>query len=164
MDEYACRACSRLHHVPAYLLCRHPLYYLIVCCILNIVLDTVFVVVFHMGVAGVAVATLVSQAVSALLVTIRLIRGETMLTLSLTQIRIHGPILRLLLRIGLPAGFQSVMYNISNTMIQAALNGFGTDTSAAWSVYNKLDGLFWMMSGAFGIAITTFVGQNYGTV
>lgn len=141
---------------------RHPLYYLIVCCILNIVLDTVFVVVFHMGVAGVAAATLVSQAVSALLVTFRLIRGETMLTLSLTQIRIHGPILRLLLRIGLPAGFQSVMYNISNTMIQAALNGFGTDTSAAWSVYNKLDGLFWMMSGAFGIAITTFVGQNYG--
>lgn len=141
---------------------RHPLYYLIVCCILNIVLDTVFVVVFHMGVAGVAAATLVSQAVSALLVTFRLIRGETMLKLSLTQIRIHGPILRLLLRIGLPAGFQSVMYNISNTMIQAALNGFGTDTSAAWSVYNKLDGLFWMMSGAFGIAITTFVGQNYG--
>lgn len=141
---------------------RHPLYYLIVCCILNIVLDTVFVVVFHMGVAGVAAATLVSQAVSALLVSFRLIRGETMLKLSLTQIRIHGPILRLLLRIGLPAGFQSVMYNISNTMIQAALNGFGTDTSAAWSVYNKLDGLFWMMSGAFGIAITTFVGQNYG--
>lgn len=141
---------------------RHPLYYLIVCCMLNIVLDTVFIVVFHMGVTGAAAATLLSQAVSALLVTLRLTRAETILKLSFTHIRIHGPILRSLLRIGLPAGFQSVMYNISNTMIQASLNTFGTDTSAAWSVYNKLDGLFWMMSGAFGIAITTFVGQNYG--
>lgn len=141
---------------------RHPLYYLIVCCILNIVLDTVFIVVFHMGVPGVALATMLSQAVSALLVTLRLIRAETILKLSLSRIRIHRTILRSLLRIGLPAGFQSVMYNISNTLIQAALNSFGTDTAAAWSVYNKMDGLFWMMSGAFGIAITTFVGQNYG--
>lgn len=141
---------------------KHPLYYLIVCCGVNIILDVVFIVLFHMGVAGVALATLLSQALSALLVTYRLMRSKDMLHLALPQIRIHSSVLKSLLRIGLPAGFQSVMYNISNTLIQAALNSFGTDTAAAWSVYNKLDGLFWMMSGAFGIAITTFVGQNYG--
>ena len=66
------------------------------------------------------------------------------------------------LAIGLPTGFQSVMYSISNVIIQAALNTFGTDTVAAWSAYGKLDALFWMIVSAIGISITTFVGQNYG--
>lgn len=71
-------------------------------------------------------------------------------------------VLKSQLWIGLPAGFQSVMYSISNVIIQAALNRFGTDTVAAWSAYGKLDAIFWMVSGAIGISITTFVGQNYG--
>jgi putative MATE family efflux protein len=141
---------------------KHPLYYLIFCCIVNIVLDILFVVVFHMGVTGVALATLLSQAVSAVLVTRKLMVSDGILNLSLRNIRLHGSVLRAQLRIGLPAGIQSIMYNITNVIIQAALNTFGTDTVAAWSAYGKLDAIFWMISGAFGVSITTFVGQNFG--
>ena len=141
---------------------RHPLYYLIFCCVMNIILDTLFVVVFHMGVLGVALATLISQACSAVLVTRKLMISEGILKLFIRQIRLHKSVLKSQLHIGLPAGFQSVMYSITNVIIQAALNDFGTDTAAAWSVYGKLDAVFWMVSSAFGISITTFVGQNYG--
>lgn len=141
---------------------KNPLYYLIVCCFVNIVLDIVFIMVFHMGIAGAALATLIAQAISAALVTWKLLHSEGILHLTLKDIRLHANVCKLQLRIGLPAGFQSVMYNISNVLIQAALNTFGTNTAAAWSVYGKLDALFWMISGAIGISITTFVGQNYG--
>lgn len=141
---------------------RHPLYYLIFCCVMNIILDTLFVVVFHMGVLGVALATLISQACSAVLVTRKLMISDGILKLFIRQIRLHKSVLKSQLHIGLPAGFQSVMYSITNVIIQAALNDFGTDTAAAWSVYGKLDAVFWMVSSAFGISITTFVGQNYG--
>lgn len=141
---------------------KSPLYYLIYCCIINIVLDILFVVVFHLGVLGVAVATLISQFVSALLVTLNLIKSNETLHLTLKNIRLYKTVLHSQLYIGIPAGIQSVMYNITNVIIQSALNSFGTDTVAAWSVYGKLDAIFWMVSGAFGIAITTFVGQNYG--
>lgn len=82
--------------------------------------------------------------------------------LSLKKLRFHANVLRSQLRIGMPAGFQSIMYSLSNVIIQTALNNFGTDTVAAWSVYGKLDAVFWMISGAIGISITTFVGQNFG--
>lgn len=141
---------------------KHPLYYLIFCCFMNIILDVLFVVVFHMGVLGVALATFISQACSAVLVTRKLMVSEGILKLFIRQIRLHKSVLKSQLRIGLPAGFQSVMYSITNVIIQAALNDFGTDTAAAWSVFGKLDAVFWMVSSAFGISITTFVGQNYG--
>lgn len=64
--------------------------------------------------------------------------------------------------IGIPAGLQSVMYSVSNIVIQASVNTFGTDTIAAYTAYGKIDGIFWMIMGAFGVAITTFVGQNFG--
>lgn len=141
---------------------KHPLYYLIACCFINIVLDLLLVVVFHMGVAGVAIATLISQAVSAFLVTWKLMRSSDILTLRIREIKLYKNVLKYQLAIGLPTGFQSVMFGISNVIIQAALNSFGTDTVAAWSAYGKLDALFWMIISAIGIAITTFVGQNYG--
>ena len=141
---------------------KTPLYYLMFCCVINIVLDIIFVVLFKMGVSGVAIATVISQAVSAFMVTLKLMKEKGILKLYLKEIKIYYPILHSQLRVGIPAGIQSIMYNISNVIIQSALNTFGTDTVAAWSVYGKLDALFWMMSGAFGIAITTFVGQNYG--
>lgn len=141
---------------------KRPLYYLIVCCVINVVLDIVFVLVFHMGITGVAVATLIAQAVSAVLVTAALAKSTDILHLSLNSIRPYKSVLISELRIGLPGGLQTVMYNISNVIIQASLNSFGTDTAAAWAAYGKLDAIYWMMSGAFGIAITTFVGQNYG--
>lgn len=141
---------------------KHPLYYLIICCVLNIILDILCVVQLDMGVAGAAVATFFSQAASAVLVTRKLMVSGGILKLSLKKLRFHANVLRSLLRIGMPAGFQSIMYSLSNVIIQSALNGFGTDTVAAWSVYGKLDAVFWMISGAIGISITTFVGQNYG--
>lgn len=141
---------------------KHPLYYLIICCFMNIVLDVIFVVLFHLGVLGVALATFISQAVSAILVTHKLMKSEGILKLYIRQIRLHSSILKSQLRIGVPSGLQSVTYGITNVIIQAALNGFGTNTAAAWSVYGKLDAVFWMVSSAFGISITTFVGQNYG--
>ena len=141
---------------------KHPLYYLMVCCLLNIILDILCVVWLDMGVAGAAIATFFSQAASAALVTRKLMVSGGILKLSLKQLRFHANVLRSLLRIGMPAGFQSIMYSLSNVIIQSALNSFGTDTVAAWSVYGKLDAVFWMISGAIGISSTTFVGQNFG--
>lgn len=141
---------------------RRPLYFLIVSCLVNIVLDVVLVAGLEMGAAGAALATIFSQAVSAVLVVLTLGRAQTAYRLVWRRIRIHRALLKRIIAIGLPAGLQSVMYSISNVMIQAAVNGFGTDVLAAWTAYGKLDGLFWMTISAFGVSITTFVGQNFG--
>lgn len=141
---------------------KRPLYYLIVCCLLNIVLDLLMVLVLHLGVAGVAIATVIAQAFSAFLVTRALIKSDDIYDFRLRKIRFYGRVLKNELYVGLPGGLQSVMYSLSNIIIQAAVNVYGTDTTAAWAAYGKLDAIFWMISGAFGVAITTFVGQNYG--
>ena len=141
---------------------RRPLYYLIVCCIINIVLDIVLVVGLGMGVAGAAIATVFAQGVSAVLVVMALCRSTDLFRLEIRKIRFHREALELLIKIGLPAGLQSVMYSFSNVIIQAALNAFGTNTMAAWTACGKIDSFFWMVINAFGISITTFVGQNYG--
>ena len=141
---------------------RRPLYYLIVCCILNIVLDIVLVLGLNTGVAGAALATILSQVVSAVLVMFTLCRSPQVYRVQLKKIRFYGDMFNLIIRIGLPAGLQSVMYSISNLIIQATLNGFGTDTMAAYTAYGKIDGMYWMVINAFGVAITTFVGQNFG--
>lgn len=141
---------------------RRPLYYLIVCCFINIVLDLLFVVVFHMGIAGAAIATLIAQAVSAALVTYSLAGAYEDVKLKRSDIRIDPSLFRHEFKIGLPSGLQSCMYSITNIIIQASINNFGTDTAAAWAAFGKLDAIFWTVNGAFGIAITTFAGQNYG--
>lgn len=141
---------------------KRPLYYLIVCCVLNIVLDVLLVLVFHMGVSGVALATLFSQAVSAILVTYALMSSADIYHLELKEIRFYKAALISLIWIGLPTGIQSIMYTISNMFIQASLNSFGTDTIAAWTAFGKIDAFYWMVNNAFGIAVTTFVGQNFG--
>lgn len=141
---------------------RRPLYYLIICCLINIVLDLLFVVGLQMGVKGVAVATLAAQAVSAMLVTGKLMHSKGMLQLHPSLIRFYKNALKYQIKLGIPTGFESVLFAITNIAIQASLNTFGTDTTAAWSAYGKLDAVFWMISTAFGISITTFVGQNYG--
>jgi len=141
---------------------RSPLYFLIAGCLVNIVLDIVLIGVFKMGVAGAAVATVLSQVISLLLVIIKLRRRTDCCRLEFSKIRAERFIMTKTLAIGLPAGIQSIMYSVSNLMIQAGVNGFGTNAAAAWAAYGKLDSLFWMIINAFGIAITTFVGQNYG--
>ncbi len=141
---------------------RRPLYILMICCGINIILDVLFVCLFHMSVLGAAIATLLSQAVSSVLITYLLIYHTPELTLRLKNIRIEKNILSQILRIGFPSGIQSSMYNISNIIIQTALNAFGVNTVAAWGALGKIDSLIWMVYGAFSIAVTTFVGQNYG--
>jgi putative MATE family efflux protein len=141
---------------------KRPLYFLIVSCIANIVLDLLFVVVFSLGVAGVGIATVLSQVISAVLVVVALLRTEDSYRLYVRKIRFTSSILRRIVTIGIPAGLQSVMYSVSNIIIQASVNTFGTDTVAVWTAYSKIDGLFWMIMGAFGVSIMTFVGQNFG--
>ena len=141
---------------------KRPLYYLIICCVINIILDLVLVLYLHLGVLGVAVATLLAQGVSAVLVTLALMFHTNGLQLKLREIRLHGDVLKTMLQIGLPTGIQSSMYSISNIIVQTSLNAFGVDTMAAWAAFGKIDSLFWMINSAFGIAATTFVGQNFG--
>ncbi len=141
---------------------RRPLIYLIICCFVNIILDLLFVVVFHMGIAGAALATLISQAISAILVTKALMNSYQILKLHLREIRLHGKLFQSEFKIGLPSGIQSCLYAITNIIIQTSVNGFGTDIAAAWAAFGKLDAIFWTILGAFGIAVTTFAGQNYG--
>lgn len=141
---------------------RRPLYFLIASCFTNILLDLLLIVFLDLGVAGAALATIFSQALSAVLVILVLVRVDDMHRLNLRRIRIDRKMLHRIIRIGFPAGLQSVMYSLSNIIIQAAINGLGTDTVAAWTVYGKMDALFWMTISSFGIAITTFAGQNFG--
>ena len=141
---------------------KMPLYVLIVCCLVNIVLDLLFVLVFHWGVFGVAFATVLSQVVSAVLIMLRLMLTRESYRVELKKIRFDRSILRNVIRIGLPAGLQSVLYSVSNLVVQASINSFGTDAIASWAAIGKIDGFIWMVMSAFGIAITTFVGQNFG--
>lgn len=141
---------------------KRPLYFQIISCLVNIGLDLLFVVVFHWGVMGVALATVISQICSAVLVCLTLIRTKDCYQLSLKKIRFHKDMVGKIIHIGLPAGFQSLMYSSSNVIIQSNINAFGTNTIAAWTAYSKIDGIFWMTMNAFGISITTFVGQNFG--
>ena len=141
---------------------KRPFYFLIVGCLLNIVLDVLFLIPLNMGVAGAAYATVISQAVSAVLTILCLIRETGPWKLELPKLRIHRTALFHILRIGLPAGIQSVTYALSNLIIQASINDFGTDVIAAWGTYGKMDAIFWLTMNSFAIALTTFVGQNYG--
>ncbi len=141
---------------------KRPLYFLMIACITNIILDLILVGGFRMGVAGAAIATIISQVVSAALTLFTLMQSGTVYQVHLPSIKIEMEMLSGIIRIGLPAGLQSVMYSISNILIQASVNGFGTDVVAAWTAYSKIDSIFWMTLASFGIAITTFVGQNFG--
>ena len=134
---------------------KRPLYFLIASCLTNIVLDIAFVIGLHRGVAGAALATILSQALSAVLVLWVLMRTKDMHRLELRKIRFDGRMFHRIIRIGLPAGLQSVMYTSSNILIQSSVNELGTDTVAAWTAYSKIDSLFWMIVNAFGISITT---------
>ena len=141
---------------------RRPLYFLIASCFTNIILDVLLVAVLGMGVAGAALATITSQLLSAVLVVLALMKTDDMYKLEWKKVRIDQRMLQRIVRIGIPAGMQSVMYNISNVIIQAGVNTLGTDNVTAWATYGKVDGLYWMMINALGISVTTFVGQNFG--
>lgn len=141
---------------------RRPLHFLIVTCFSNIVLDILFVVILKQGIAGAAIATILSQIISAVLVVAALCRLPEDIRLDLRKLRIDPALLRRILLIGIPAGLQFITFDLSNLLIQSGINSFGDVTVAAWAAFSKADGLTWMVSGAFGVSITTFVGQNFG--
>lgn len=141
---------------------RRPLYFLMVCCAVNILLDILFVMRLGMGVMGAAVATVIAQGISAALVCLHMAKSEESYRLILRAIRPDRRIFRRTGHIGLPAGIQSIMYGLSNLIITVAVNGFGTDTVAAWVAMSKIDTLNWMTLNALGVSLMTFAGQNYG--
>ena len=141
---------------------KTPFYILIVSNILNIILDLILVIVFNLGVIGVGMATLISQIVSAILIFIILLRTKLDCKIYINKIHFYKKYIKEIFRLGLPIGVQSVLYPISNTIIQSSINTFGVNSIAAWAISGKLDFLIWTVSDAFSVAISTFVAQNYG--
>ena len=142
---------------------KRPLYFLIAASLCNIVLDLLLVVVVPLGVLGVAIATVASQVLSAVLVVISLMRSQgAPFQFFPSQLKLHRQPMSAIMKVGVPTALQSVMYSASNIVIQAAINSFGTDTVAAWTAYGKMDVIFWMTVTAMSQSITTFAGQNYG--
>ncbi len=141
---------------------KRPLYVLIISCFANILLDLVFVVFLGMGVAGVALATILCQTMCAVLTLMILARSDAPYAFRPRLVRFHRHILHKTLALGLPTGIQSTMYSISNIIIQAAINGFSTDAVSAWAAISKIDAIYWMLINSLGVAVTTFAGQNFG--
>lgn len=141
---------------------RRPFIYLCVSCLTNIALDLLFVIFFKLGVAGVAIATVMSQALCTVLVLIRLFTTDESYKLSFKNMRFDRLMFRNMMRIGIPSGIQGSMYSISNTIIMVGVNTLGTVVVASWSMSGKIDGIYWATSNAFGVALMNFVAQNYG--
>ncbi len=141
---------------------KQPLYYLMICCFVNIVLDVLLVVVFHLGIAGVAIATVTAQAVSSCMVLHALQHLNVEFRVKWKQIKFHKQLFFEIIRIGLPAGIQSVMNSLSGMIMTSAVNSLGTIAVAGNTAYAKLDGIYWMVSNAFSVSIATFVAQNLG--
>ena len=141
---------------------KRPLYYLIVAGITNVVLNLVFVIVFNMGVAGVAWATIASQVLSSILVIANLMRSQGPFRLVLKDIRFHKSILLQIAKIGLPAGVQSMVISLSNIVIQSRINLFGSAAMAGHSAASRIDSFVYMPLNAISLATTTFVAQNLG--
>lgn len=140
---------------------RKPMIFLMIACFVNILMDILWVMVLKMGVAGAAIATVISQGISAVLVVFTLCRLPKE-PLQWKNLRSDFTILRRILLIGLPAGLQFITFDLSNILTQSTVNTFGSNTVAAFTAYCKSDAIIWMVCGAFGVAITTFVGQNFG--
>ncbi|MBR3339581.1 MAG: MATE family efflux transporter [Lachnospiraceae bacterium] len=141
---------------------RRPLYFLIFTSVLNTVLDLVFVIVFRAGIAGAAIATILSQFLSAILVLMLLCGTDDIYKLTWHDLRIDLSMLRNILEIGLPAGLQSMITSVSNVFVQSYINGFGSGCMAGWGAYNKLDSFIFLPINSLSQAATTFVGQNIG--
>lgn len=141
---------------------KRPLYYLCVSSVVNIVLDLTFVVVFHMGIAGVGYATIIAQAVSAWLTLRALVKTEDIYKVVLKSIKIDVRMLKRILKIGIPSGIQQSIISLSNVIVQANVNSFGAAAMAGFGAYSKIDGFVMLPLQSFCMAATTFTGQNIG--
>lgn len=141
---------------------RRPMVYLICSSVLNILLDLLFIGVFRMGVAWAAIATTISQLVSALLCLRRLLKKGTIYQLSPKKIRFHRDMLREIMKYGLPTGVQNSVIGLANVILQSNVNSFGADAMAGYGSYVKLEGFAFLPITCFSMAMTTFIGQNLG--
>lgn len=141
---------------------RHPLYYLIISSITNVVLDLLFVAVFQMGVAGAALATVLGQLLSAVLAFAHLMSGHFVVRISVHKLRPDKRILSQILKLGLPSGVQNSVIAIANVVVQSNINAFGHNAMAGCGSYSKVEGFVFLPITALTMAITTFVGQNLG--
>ncbi|MBR5225131.1 MAG: MATE family efflux transporter [Clostridia bacterium] len=141
---------------------KRPFYFLVVCAVLNTVLDLLFVLGFGMGVEGVALATILSQGVSAVLVVVTLLRSDNCIRLIPANLRIHLDMLRKIFIVGIPAALQMAVTSFSNVYVQSYINFFGADCMSGWTAYSKIDQMLFLPMQSIALASTTFVGQNLG--
>lgn len=141
---------------------KRPFYFLVVSAVTNIVLDLVFVLAFHMGVAGVALATVIAQALSAILVLITLFRTSTCVKLSFSHLKVDREMLSQIVRLGIPAALQMAITSFSNVFVQSYINFFDKYAMGGWTAYSKIDQLILLPMQSLALASTTFVGQNLG--
>ena len=141
---------------------KRPMYYLTVAGVVNVILNLIFVIPFKMDVAGVALATIISQYISAILIVICLLREEGILQLKVNDLKIDGKTLLKITQIGIPASLQGVMFSLSNIIIQSSINSFGATVVAGNSAASNIEGFVYMPMNAFYHACMSFVGQNMG--
>ena len=141
---------------------RHPLYYLIFAACINVLLDMLFVAVLGLSVGSAAIATTISQGVSATLCFIHLLRVDAPYRVRFRDIRFHGESLRQIVRYGLPSGVQNSVIALANVFVQSNINSFGKAAMAGCGSYSKLEGFAFLPVTCFTQAISTFVGQNLG--
>ena len=141
---------------------RHPLYYLIFSTFVNVILDLLFVAVFHWGVGSAAMATTISQGISALLCFVHLLRSKENYRLNLKEVRFDMPSLKNIVRFGLPAGVQNSVIGFANLVVQTNINSFGAAAMAGCGAHAKIEGFAFLPITCFSQALSTFVGQNLG--
>lgn len=141
---------------------KKPLYFLAAASVVNIILDLLFVVGFHLGVIGAALATVISQGVSCFLIVFTLTRVEGWHRVTLKKIRFYKGFLSKIVKIGLPTGIQNMVVSFSNVVVQSSINSFGSYAMAGCAAYNKIDGFNILPVQSISLAATTFTGQNFG--
>ncbi len=141
---------------------KRPLYFLLISGVINVVLNLILVIPFRMGVAGVAIATIISQAVSALLIVCCLMKSESDYRIVKEELRITKDKLLKMLQIGMPAGLQGALFSISNVLIQSSINSFGSVAMAGNTAACNVEGFVYTAMNAFHQSAISFTGQNYG--
>lgn len=141
---------------------KRPFYFLVVCAVLNTVLDLLFVLGFGMKVEGVAWATIISQGISAILIIITLMRSKSCIRLQFKKLQVNWHLLGRIFSLGLPSALQVALTSFSNVFVQSYINFFGPSCMSGYTAYSKIDMLLFLPAQSVSLATTTFVGQNLG--
>lgn len=141
---------------------KRPLYFLAVSGVVNVIINLLLVIVFHMGVAGVAIATVISQCISAFLIVLCLTKADGVLYLNIKEIKFHKEKFMQMIKIGLPAGIQGIIFSISNVLIQSSVNSFGSTVMAGNTASSNIEGFVYTSMNAVYQTALSFTSQNYG--